>query len=132
MTGDYTGSLRLMTQLLTRVPTEMLRQERARVEYAQTLDGEALNAPSPIQRALLSARARATLHAWGRAFDQLGPVRKQLETPEERKFLAEVAWKSGEWSIARSTLATVTPRAEWRTLTDHWSAEMRWIRVAHE
>src|SRR6185295_5115868 len=79
------------------------------------------------ERLQLRASELATLEAWGRAFRVLLPAKQAIEqAPGFAIGFAELAWRAGEFEVAREVLARMMPADAIRHATETWSAKMGW------
>ena len=72
----------------------------------------------------------ATLQAWGRAYDVLSPYKEEIvKAPNFALGFAELAWRAGEFDVAREVLGGWMPASEIEDTTMGWSRKMGWVDV---
>jgi hypothetical protein len=105
--------------------TALRAAERSAAEADASLD--------PATKLQLRATALCALEAWGRAFDVLAPARAEIErAPAFAMGFAELAWRAGEFDVARQVLATRLPPDAADKTTRAWSTKMGWIEEKAE
>jgi hypothetical protein len=78
----------------------------------------------------LQARATelSTLEAWGRAYDVLSPYEREIvQAPNFALGFAELAWRAGEFGVAREVLGALMPASDVEGTTLAWSKKMGWV-----
>jgi hypothetical protein len=70
----------------------------------------------------------ATLEAWGRAYDVLLPAKEAIkQAPDFAMGFAELAWRAGEFAVAREVLSAVGLGNRIEPITRAWSIKMGWV-----
>jgi hypothetical protein len=108
----------------------MVATTREVLRSAERAASEATKARDEAVRMELRAGALATLEAWGRAFDVLAPAKSEIaQAPAFALGFAELAWRAGEFGVARQLLANLLPPDAVERTTRTWSQKMGWLDV---
>ena len=92
----------------------------------------AATATTEAARLQLRATGLCTLEAWGRAYDVLAPAKDEIAAaPNFAIVFAELAWRAGEFVVARDILAKWMPDEAAEQATHGWSVKMGWIEPAN-
>jgi hypothetical protein len=125
--GRYDRGNRILDDV-ARAPGEVaVAATRNALRSAERASREGAAADGEAARLQLRATELCALEAWGRAFDVLEPSKAEIErAPGFALGFAELAWRAGEFKVAREVLAKVMPPEAAERATRGWSAKMGW------
>jgi hypothetical protein len=131
--GQYDRGQQTLDALARFTGEPVVAATRAILRSAERVSNEADAAEEPAVKLQLRATALSTLEAWGRAFDVLAPARSEIErAPVFAIGFAELAWRAGEFGVARDMLARLMPPDAAERTTRQWSNKMGWIDATRE
>jgi hypothetical protein len=126
--GRYDEAGRILDDVARFTGEAPLAPTRSALGAAERAAGEADASDDPAAKLQFHATAFCALEAWGRAFDVLAPARSEIEkAPGFAMGFAELAWRAGEFDVARQVLARWMPRDAAEKTTRTWSMKMGWI-----
>jgi hypothetical protein len=128
--GRFDGGQQILDSVARFTGEPMVATTREVLRSAERAASEATKARDEAVRMELRARALATLEAWGRAFDVLAPAKSEIaEAPAFALGFAELAWRAGEFGVARQLLVNLLPPDAVERTTRAWSQKMGWLDV---
>jgi hypothetical protein len=126
--GQYERAAQILDAVARFTGEPVVASTRALVRSSERTASEADATEERSARLQLRATALCTLEAWGRAFDVLAPARADIErAPPFALAFAELAWRAGEFAVAREVLASLMPARTAEDTTRGWSLKMGWI-----
>jgi hypothetical protein len=126
--GQYDRAERLLDDLARVTGEPALASTLAALRIAERAAGEAEAAHDAAAKLQHRAMSLCALEAWGRAFDVLAPARAEIErAPAFAIGFAELAWRAGEFKVAREVLTSLMPPDAAEKTTRAWSTKMGWI-----
>jgi hypothetical protein len=126
--GQYDRGHRFLDEVARWTSPETVLETQLVLRGAEATGRGAANAVDEAQRLQLRATELSKLEAWGRAFDVLAPAIDAIrKAPDFALGFAELAWRAGEFRIARDVLSTMMPASAIAATTEQWSRKMGWI-----
>jgi len=100
---------------------DLIRKARAARALADSAEGA--------EKLQQRATELATLEAWGRAYDVLAPAKEAIkQAPDFAMGFAELAWRAGEFAVAREVLSALGLQDRAESITRGWSTKMGWTK----
>jgi hypothetical protein len=130
--GRYERANAMLDHVVLAANEELVSETRKLVGAAERAGQGAARAENPAVRLQLRATELSMLEAWGRAFDVLAPAVGEIkQAPEFAVGFAELAFRAGEFEVARDVLAARMTEQETERTTAAWSKKMGWTPTSN-
>ncbi|HKQ70957.1 MAG TPA: hypothetical protein VJT73_16540 [Polyangiaceae bacterium] len=126
--GNYRRAHEILDVAAAFAEDSVILDLRTLVSKAERAAKDAASTSEPAMKLTFRAAELSSLEAWGRAYDVLAPSRGEIKNaPGYALGFAELAWRAGEFAVARDVLAAVVPPETIASTTEGWSMKMGWV-----